>query len=333
MFTHKHYVPILKTKAGERAAIRTLKAASKPHVTPLFELHPHASTNEVDHAKDVAKKLAADWGTGNRCFVDSMYISSAAAFLAFFDEARGLGLQVIPVVHTTSGLPLLQAAQQIHGADNRGVMIRCEASGIAGVGAALPSLTSFLAIPRNQVDLLLDYERRAMALPTDVPQIPNIADWRTFTAASGVFPPSLAPLPLYAWQPTVRHCWHTWLAALAGPLARKPTFSDYGTRSPGKPPAGGEPSVNVRYATAADWQVQLGGKVKDGRSTDIYPICANLITQHWYSGPAFSSGDSTFHDVASHTSPGPGNSTSWVQWSLNHHLEFVSNQIQTHPGV
>jgi hypothetical protein len=78
--------------------------------------------------------------------------------------------------------------------------------------------------------------------------------------------------------------------------------------------------------------MRVGGKVKSGQSSDIFPICQSLITRPEYSGPTFSAGDSEIHTVASGLS-GPGNPQQWVQWAVNHHLEFVARQIANDSAI
>ena len=51
-FDHKHYVPIMKTKAGEQWALSTLSSAAGQGITPLLEVHQHKTKEHVDHVAE-----------------------------------------------------------------------------------------------------------------------------------------------------------------------------------------------------------------------------------------------------------------------------------------
>jgi hypothetical protein len=85
MFKHKHYVPILKGKAGEYQALSTLPATVKSQMTPLIEI-PEISWNFVTdepsttidgHLNNVAENIDSSWGKAP-VFVDLVWIDTAA---------------------------------------------------------------------------------------------------------------------------------------------------------------------------------------------------------------------------------------------------------------
>jgi len=43
MFDHKHYVPVIRLKCGERIALRALSPEDKARLTPLLQLKPDRS--------------------------------------------------------------------------------------------------------------------------------------------------------------------------------------------------------------------------------------------------------------------------------------------------
>lgn len=69
MFDYKHYVPILKTKAGERWALSHLPPSDRDHLTPLLEIHPHESRSADIHSREICESFANIWQT--RCFWDA----------------------------------------------------------------------------------------------------------------------------------------------------------------------------------------------------------------------------------------------------------------------
>ena len=334
MFNHKHYLPILKTKAGERWAIDRIKSGTRPYLTPVFELHKHKTKDGESHAEEICESLSSVWGT-EPFYLDTIWLHSefgdALLIEAVFEAARSRGLNAIPVVRVTYNQSALDVITDIVTLDHRGYMLRL-ANDHASSHHIITAIVDYIAKPRTEVDLLLDYRNHSMSLQNDVPRLPTLNDWRTFSAASGTFPRSLASLPLHSWSSVPRHDWTTWEAGVAhSTLPRKPAFADYTIRDPGPPADGGEPSANLRYAKDTDWRVNVGGKFKQGFSTDMHTICASLVAMlQVYDGSTFSAGDDFINQVAMHII-GPGAPQQWVQWGMSHHMEFVVNQIQNHP--
>src|SRR5438067_1352592 len=105
MFNHKHYVPILKAKTGERWALSFLPPAVKAHLTPVLELHEHDSDDLDGHADGICDSLSTQWGTDRPLFLDTVLLhdatGDAATITTVFNAARANGLMAVPVVRTT----------------------------------------------------------------------------------------------------------------------------------------------------------------------------------------------------------------------------------------
>ncbi len=335
MFDHKHYVPILKTKAGERWAIDHLGQTIKQRLTPLFEIHAHQEKGNVPHAQEMCDGLESVWGTSSEFFLDTVWLHDAtgdsATIEAIFDYARSIGLQAIPVVRVSYDPATLDVIRDIVAQDLRGCLFRL-AHNHAGAHPAINGMVSYLAIPRNQMDLLLDYRHLPMTLAAQVTSLPNLNDWRTLIAASGAFPRSITALPQNQWHQLPRHDWMTWRQAVVGGLARRPAFSDYTIRDPGPAASFGDPSVNLRYTKDTHWLVRVGGKFRLGHAAEMHSICQSLVGMPQYDGAAYSQGDHVINEVAQQNT-GPGAAQQWLQWGMNHHMTFVVNQIHSDPAL
>lgn len=323
------YVPILKSKAGERWALSHLTPARKARIRPLVEFHPHDTKALGDHVEGICEAFQAAWGVDRWFYIDTIWLhgdaGSPAVIGQVFEAAEGSSLNALPVVRTTYGDASLEQLQDIISANDRGCMLRITPDTL-NTPAIIDSVIQSLEIQRNKVDLLLDYRHQAMALANHVPHIPHLSEWRSFIAAAGVFPRSLASLPLHQWHSIQRHDWLSWQQGAQAKIERKPVYSDYTMRPPGPPADFGEPSVNLRYALDDHWLVQMGGKHKDGAAPEIHAMCSDLIGQEEYSGQDFSAGDAEI-DRVSDEDEGPGGPTQWLQWCVSHHMEFVVQQI------
>src|SRR5437762_1614775 len=105
MFDHKHYVPILKGKEGEFAALAHLK--SRQPFTPLVEVVPASGKKGTleKRFKTTILKLVNGWGRADPLFLDLVFIETdemtpggrVHPVTAFFDTARSAALKAIPV--------------------------------------------------------------------------------------------------------------------------------------------------------------------------------------------------------------------------------------------
>ena len=69
-----------------------------------------------------------------------------------------------------------------------------------------------------------------------------------------------------------------------------------------------------------------------GAASQMPGICRDLMGRAEYDGPDFSHGDRAISEVASGTL-GTGNPTQWLQWCVNHHIEFTVQEIRNQPEL
>jgi hypothetical protein len=328
------YVPILKAKAGERWALSHLAPGTKSMIRPVLELHPHKEKLLGDHIESVCEALQAAWGVDRAFYVDTVWLhgdsGSPAIIAEVFEATQESGLQSIPVVRPHYDDSSLEQMQDIIVEGERGYMLRITPD-VLDTPALIGGIVDAIGISRSEIDLLLDYRNHPMTLADDVIRVPNLSSWRLLIAASGVFPKSLLSLPLHQWHVLKRHDWLSWQTGVESHLKRNPLYADYTMRPPGRPVEFGDPSVNLRYALDDHWLVQMGGKHKEGAAVEIHAMAAELIARPEYMGADFSTGDEEIERV-SDEEEGPGGPTQWLQWCVNHHIEFAVQQI-SHGGV
>lgn len=332
-FGHKHYVPILKTKAGERWALTTIKTGTRKSVTPLLELHPHKDKAIAIHAADICEALVSAWGVDSEFFLDTRYVhnGSAKPVSDVFNQTRKLGLKAVPVVSSDMSAGELGAIKNAAAKDGRGVLVRA-ARGDFSTSTAFTSkidpLLGKLGVVRSDTHLMLDYRSTSMSLNLHTGNVTDIGDWLSFSAASGSFPRSVNDLAPDTWDTIERSDWQTWNDGLASGLPRMPAFSDYLIKDTGAPAGGGSPLVNLRYTAKTEWLVQRDGKFKDGMAYKMLGICGELMKRPEWCKANFSAGDMAISDCKGSVI-GPGNPQSWLQWGMNHHIEYVVKQIKS----
>ena len=106
------YLLILRAKAGEFSAVRSLSPAPRSHLTPLFDvtIQGIGDTKAVDtYLEQRAADVVRAWGTTRPVYVDAHDLlpdlrtpSGAAPIAYLFDVLRRHGALAIPVTGTTA---------------------------------------------------------------------------------------------------------------------------------------------------------------------------------------------------------------------------------------
>jgi hypothetical protein len=353
LFAHKHYVPILKCKAGDLWSLGNLKPATTAMVTPLVEIVPPSQNqSEQQRLQQSAARILQWWGT-KTLFVDLIWRQAALQLpggphvvTEFFDLARAQGVVAIPVTALDRDPAFQAAVAGVIAQDNRGVAVRLAAqffNNPPNLSAALAGLLAVLKTTRNQVDLIVDFGSIGQAASGLLPVminaaiglIPNINDWRTLTVASGSFPASVTVLSQSTWNTLPRTEWTSWHSVVTGAVSptRLPAYADFTVGDPALPYAGpSRAAVNLRYSAGNDFFVWRGFAFNTHASGigQIFTICSNLVGLPQFAGAAFSAGDTEIQ-ARSAMIGSPGNPEAWRKWATNHYLELVVSQIATLP--
>lgn len=361
-FKHRHYVPVLKWKAGEYKALRDVSISDKSAMTPLAEIVPvpwdwgsdaPAKTLD-DHLAQVPAQMASCWGVSEPLFVELNLLDSSDRLASgnhpvdgLFSQISLAGVKVIPVTGLDRDAAYQAAVATVVARDGRGVCIRVGRDDmlVPTFAQQLDDLLNTLKLNISDVDLVMDFravEASTAGIYANV-AVSFISSQkyaiyaRSLTVLSGAFHQNLS-----AFSPGIgsmpRHDWALWRAVLgATALPRKPSFGDYGIAHPelGEiDPRQMTMSANIRYTTDDEWLIFRGRSLKDPRYGQYgqYHVLAQDVVNHGrYCGRAFSKGDDYIHDVANQAD-GPGNQTSWRQAPTNHHLVFVIREIANKIG-
>ena len=365
MVDHRHYIPILKGKAGEYQALDHLSPGVKPQLTPIIEVPPiewnYASelgvrterkTTIDEHVSRVPENIRKSWGTELRVFIDLLRVeecgspANGAHPLAYvFEQSRKLGLQAIPVTGIGRSNEYQNAVIDAVQRDGRGVCIRIgrqPCSFPTSVAAHLQNLVMTLNVRRDQVDVILDLgaispddlnELRTIATSM-ISELPYISDWRTVGVASTAMPKTVTRdmerLSVKRIPRTERWLWRA--IANERDLPRIPNFSDYGVIHPDYPDVdwrevslGGK----IRYTAEDIWVIVKGCKLENA-GNQFHELARKLVAQSEFCLSAFSWGDDRIAKCAAFET-GPGRLQDWVAFTTNHHLRFVTQQLANGP--
>lgn len=365
-FDHKHYVPILKAKAGELRALREAHDSVRIAITPMLEVmdaapkyvdgedDPVPSKSGEAHVKAVAEGITKAWGADRRVFIDGVYIEHTDTLDdgrepigAILDYLRVAKVKAVPVTGLDRLAEYDSAIRDAVDRDGRGLCLRLQTSDLEtdDLGQQLQTALKFFRVPSGKVDLLIDFgpviAPRATVLPL-VNSIPCVKEWRTFTLAACAFPVDMSAVTQYSTAELPREEWANWthLRARASSIVRLPTFSDYAINHP--EPSEIDPrtmrmSANIRYTWTTTYIVAKGEALprkkdlrKKAPASEQYPLLAQYIISHKaWCGPKFSWGDGYIQRCANKECVGGGRE--WRAVGTSHHLAFVAKQIANLP--
>lgn len=348
------YLPILKWKRGEFAALRELSLPDKSKIIPMLELQD----DTVDVDEDVAAvsgptsfdRAAAQamraWGT-TPFFIDGDELdqpvaAAPAPIERLFDACRRAGLAPIPGIGIGASTSHCQAVARIIASDKRGCAVRIGVEDLvaSNIGSVVASLLATLGVSGPSVDLVLDWRAigpgdaatTTLAAGAVIPTLPHLNSWRSVIFAASSFPQTLTAAGT-GLSTIVRAEWLVYQRLLANrPGGARIAFGDYAIAHPIYAPAPFLGSASVRYTITDEWLIARGRTLKGpvhGGFSQFQGLCGQLITNPAYCGASFSWGDD-YIARCSQGQVGTGNLTTWRSVGTNHHLTFVARQLASY---
>ncbi len=348
------YLPVLKFKQGELLAIMHLHEEAKDRVYPLFEVMPIP----WDYANDVpAKELRAHLSSvipnlkkywdGRPFMIDFRFIREDQCTVmpphplhSMAQEAKDAGLHMVPVVSLGSPTCFLEGTRTAlkilgHGAALRIVgedfdnpnfdadieaMLDIQLDGIKAEDVDV--VVDLGQIPSEGLTPLVVGMRNLMRM---VPPLP----WRSLSMVASSFPDNLSEIPSASGGYISRGEWKLWTGMLEKPRRYQPNFGDYTVVNPlpfEMDPRLMRMGAKVKYTTTDSWLIVKGRGIKGNGFEQFRELSKQIMELKDYCGPEFSWGDDYIKKCAEGTE-GPGNQTTWVRVGVNHHMEFVLDQL------
>lgn len=267
----KHYVPILKWKRAEQAALQALGDKEKKLLTPLIELvmptvpffkkidkensvkkSLDERSAEIVHKfkekriKEIPDEILQCWGTGP-VFVDfTLLYDGDQLKIDSLNEIMSVGisknLKIIPVLNLNDDANLKKSFISVVEKSNNGLCLRITQSDLSDVEALNKKIEAFLKdfkLNKNSIDLLIDLKEiqelggKYMQSINWAQKIIDLSDWRNFIFASGAFPENLSECKLDEPKFLPRFDWQNWCDSIkSNKLTRTPVFADYAIRNP-----------------------------------------------------------------------------------------------------
>jgi T4 beta protein len=352
------YVPILKGKEGEFAALQELRPDVRPRLMPLIEIPgiPYDYVNERpaktlrEHVSGIADRLKKSW-PGNPLYLDFPWFEreedGGVALEAVLAECGSKGVQAVPVVSRRNSSKYLATAGRHAEKTKVGASLRLTVKDFeedVDLVLEVEQLLQKLSLTElSSLDLILDLEdlggddgKAVLVARSVFSMIPKKEEWRRVILVGASFPEDLSDVDAANITKLPRREWALWRSLQKRPSAlprQDMIFGDYAIAHP--VPKELDPrvmlmSANIRYTTPENWLILKGRNVRQYGFEQYFDLCKQLVDRPEYSGRDFSWGDKYISDCADGTQ-GPGNATTWRKVGTNHHLTLVAKQLANPP--
>ncbi|HFT8240555.1 TPA: beta family protein [Yersinia enterocolitica] len=361
------YIPILKTKRAEYAALNQLDKVIKAKIIPMLELEPVPIDPEsdipeksyTDFLNGFEQKLTAGCSDFSTIFLDGLLVEEqfitqgdTYPIVNAVDQARNAGFNVVPVSSPTRSTTY---HKEIYSLLQGEICLRLTTIDLVNPQLIISYITQ-LNIPLNKIDIMIDLRdtltadgitsgnNKTLALGL-INNLPNVHQYRSLTLAAGSFPVDLSDISVGIYSQN-RLEWELWQSVYSSnQLVRHVIYSDYGVQHPEYPRLTTKfPSAtaSVRYTGDTNFWV-FRGRIARRYGFDQYGAHSQSIINHQeYSGTTFSIGDNDINDYASTYSQylqNPqgnykfGSPEVWRRIGQNHHITKVVEQLANLYGL
>jgi hypothetical protein len=346
-FGAHHYVPILKVKQGEKAALASVADAIVPRVTPLLEIVERTDGKGVDkHLATAFKGLRNAVRAYPRCFVDTREVAAdgSAAAHAVFSRAKAEGIIFTPVTGVTRTADV--GAALTHRDHGLALRLTREEFESGQLPSAIPSFIGTHGLSLAELDLIVDLgsvgemvgDGIAALASAFLADVPNHQDWRTLTVSASAFPISMGGVDRHSHDLVERSDWLAWrdqLHSVRHSLVRLPTYSDYAIQHPlgveGFDFRFMQVSAAIRYTKDEHWLLVKGESTRSVLPSAQFPQLATRLVyghlQQHFAGPGHCRGCQAIK-AAADGAGGYGSAGAWRKLGTIHHLTAVVQGLQ-----
>ncbi len=334
------YVPIVKCKMGEQKALLNLDDKVKARIIPLIEI-PLFSQAMTKKGITIEELISSFWPERNYFFYFMPdWYSDFEDFNDFIED------KVKPLCQDSCAVPVIDLSlvdfvKDWSDISKNGVAIRLRNNEFGHIEDILNPLFNETKLKRNQVHLIFDLQyigesdlfSKISVLKAAFSDLDNASNFSSIVISCVSFPrqlPSMESKKIYRFKRI-----ETEIFAMALKLSERFNFnyvySDYGPSDIEESifVVGMSPNFKIKYTTFDDYLYIKGIQVKRGGLDlgNVRELAKILVECSDFSGEDFSWGDKNISDIVLGLSTNSGNLTTWVSYSMNHHITFITQQI------
>jgi hypothetical protein len=344
------YVPVLKGRQGEFAALPELQEFTRERILPLVEIVPGPDDEPTTLRQVIDKSVRKlrSWA-GRRLLLDSGLLPAdvlvgegvGAVAFAVMRAHELAGANATPVVRLNDEPLAYSDATAIHGDYTGGIALRLGTEDLEDdpedVVEALRDVLQALSVGPSDVDLVFDLgpvsgdlavHAGARFVADLLRALPTPDDWREVIVTSGAFPADLSFVESWRLGEPLRYDAQLYdRLQQRRRLPRLPLYGDYAVAHPvmSNGPAFSAPP-QLRYTVADRWLTMKGGRNDPRGHEQFYVVCEHIRDHPEFVGAALGQADDRIANARQH---GPGNTSTWRQIGTTHHLDYVVQRITT----
>jgi len=351
------YVPILKSKQGEFIALRELKSETKANILPLLEIIPvqidynNGSPKKAleTHTADIIKNLAKSWSPDYPIYIDTSLLNGGSnGILHVYNQLDKCGLKYIPVVNVVEHQNYIDVLRPLIEKAANGFCLRLSNGYITNTNFKndVLGIIEPYEVEISNIDLLIDLgdisnaalDFYKFAIDMQVNMVDIFSQFRRVIVAAGSIPSDLSEVSSGKEAFLPRKEWEFWRTITSNTKAKHFCYGDYGTNNKALNEA--DPRMMrigaaIRYTLEEKFYILKGFAINnpayDGFG-QFHELSNRLRKSDLFSGSSFSWGDNYIYFCGQRLN-GPGNKTTWVAISTNHHIELVNDQLSNLPVV
>ncbi len=348
-FGAHHYVPVLKAKLGEKAALGRVAPNLKARMTPLLQIVERTDKDLAAHLNTTFKGLGPNLTGYSRCFIDACELEpdGPPGAVAVFQRAAALGIVFTPVTGVSRVADV--AAALAHGQSGLALRMTRDEFEQGDLSQRVNAFLSTHNLSPDEIDVILDLGAVDDMIPEGIAafaqaflaEVPHQQSWKTLTLSACSFPMSMGIVDRHSHELVERGDWLAWrnsLYAARHEMARLPTYSDYGIQHP-KGVEGFDfrlmqVSATIRYTRDEHWLLIKGESTRSVRPGEQFPQLATRLVyghlQSYFAGAHHCAGCSSIK-AAADGAPGHGSAGAWRKLGTIHHLSQVSQSLDALP--
>lgn len=342
------YIPVLRWRSAEKAALASLSDQRQRVVIPIIELVP-PNIKDIGTDKTFQDRLNLQLNNftseivrfwGNTFYLDVHLLGSEVqdrAIETIIGNCNILNINAIPILNLSNSkiTSLLKVNPQFRA---NGIALRIYGNEIGDdFNQVIENLLSELEIEIEMLDLIVDLgmlDDRNYNLDDIFSQIEKLDSLRDFTLLSGYFPLDLTEYKNPRKYYRERKDWKLWLSYTENTSYRKPNYGDYTIQHPKFHIPKGNPlniSASIKYTIKDDWVIMKGQGVNTPGSTGRIQYIANamvLVSSDEFMGQGYSRGDCFIYKKSLNPNTKHfGVPADWLKAGINHHMSVVADQL------
>lgn len=332
------YVPILKCKMGEQKALAQLTPDVQSQIKPLLVI-PHSDATTKRPIHEIFQSFWPDKEFFFQ-FMPEWYDENMEQFPHLFEN------EAASLIHEASGTPVFDLSsidyiENWNGLTKNGIAIRLRNNELGEITTILNPFMESGKIKKNETDLILDLQffspddlfATTSVLKAVFSELNNASHYHSIIIASTSFPKPTQTMKnelIYRFD-RMENKIHELALNLAAEYEFHYLFSDYGITDIEDIAfvLGMSPNFKIKYSSIEHYLYIKSYSLKRGGLDiqNVRKLSKLLVNDIEYSGPDYSWGDYNIYQIAEGLSLSPGNLTTWLSYSMNHHITLISKNL------